>query len=100
MSRGRRSLANRILAFDALMAFNISGVCPFQSAVPEFSLAILKAVQAHIWKRAITTFLSRKFMITRSSIAFEDLLASSIAPTSYASLLVCLVVRNKGSGMG
>ena len=31
-------------------------------------------------KRAITVFLSRKFMITRSSIVFEDLLASSIAP--------------------
>ena len=31
-------------------------------------------------KRAITTFLSRKFMITRSSIAFEDFLGSSIAP--------------------
>ena len=36
----RRSLANRILAFDALMAFNISGICTFQSAVQEFSLAI------------------------------------------------------------
>ena len=31
-------------------------------------------------KRAITPFLSRKFMITRSSIAFEDFLGSSIAP--------------------
>ena len=31
-------------------------------------------------KRTITTFLSRKFMITRSSIAFEDFLGSSIAP--------------------
>ena len=31
-------------------------------------------------KRAITTFLSRKFIITRSSIAFEDFLGSSIAP--------------------
>ena len=31
-------------------------------------------------KRAITTFLSQKFMITRSSIAFEDFLGSSIAP--------------------
>ena len=31
-------------------------------------------------KRAITSFLSRKFMITRSSIAFEDFLGSSIAP--------------------
>ena len=30
-------------------------------------------------KRTITTFLSRKFMITRSSIAFEDLLAPSTA---------------------
>ena len=30
-------------------------------------------------KRAITTFLSRKFMITRLSIAFEDFLGSSIA---------------------
>ena len=30
-------------------------------------------------KRAIMTFLSRKFMITRLSIAFEDLLGSSIA---------------------
>ena len=29
---------------------------------------------------AITTFLSRKFMITRSSIAFENFLGSSIAP--------------------
>ena len=31
-------------------------------------------------KRAITTFLLRKFMITRLLIAFEDLLGSSIAP--------------------
>ena len=31
-------------------------------------------------KHAITAFLSRKFMITRSSIVFENLLASSIAP--------------------
>ena len=31
-------------------------------------------------KHAITTFLSRKFMITRSSIAFKDILGSSIAP--------------------
>ena len=31
-------------------------------------------------KRAITTFLSRKFMITPSSIAFEDFRGSSIAP--------------------
>ena len=31
-------------------------------------------------KRAITTFLSRKSMITRSSIAFEDFLGSSIVP--------------------
>ena len=31
-------------------------------------------------KRAITTFLSRKFIITRSWIAFEDFLGSSIAP--------------------
>ena len=31
-------------------------------------------------KRANTTFLSRKFMITHSSIAFEDFLGSSIAP--------------------
>ena len=31
-------------------------------------------------KRAITTFLSRKSMITRSSIAFEDFVGSSIAP--------------------
>ena len=31
-------------------------------------------------KRAITTFLSQKFMITRLLIAFEDLLGSSIAP--------------------
>ena len=31
-------------------------------------------------KHAVTAFLSRKFMITRSLIAFEDLLASSIAP--------------------
>ena len=31
-------------------------------------------------KRAITTFLSRKSMITRLSIAFEDFLGSSIAP--------------------
>ena len=31
-------------------------------------------------KRAITTFLSQKFMITRLSIAFEDFLGSSIAP--------------------
>ena len=31
-------------------------------------------------KCAITTFLSRKFMITRPSIAFEDFLGSSIAP--------------------
>ena len=31
-------------------------------------------------KRAFTTFLSQKFMITRSSIAFEDFLGSSIAP--------------------
>ena len=31
-------------------------------------------------KRAITTFLSQKFMITRSSIPFEDFLGSSIAP--------------------
>ena len=30
-------------------------------------------------KRAITTFLPRKFMITRLSIAFEDFLGSSIA---------------------
>ena len=30
-------------------------------------------------KRAITTFLSRKFKITRSSIAYEDFLGSSIA---------------------
>ena len=30
-------------------------------------------------KRAITTFLSQKFMITRLSIAFEDFLGSSIA---------------------
>ena len=30
-------------------------------------------------KRAITTFLSRKSMITRLSIAFEDFLGSSIA---------------------
>ena len=31
-------------------------------------------------KHAITAFLSRKLMLTRFSIAFEDLLASSIAP--------------------
>ena len=31
-------------------------------------------------KRAITTFLSQKSMITRLSIAFEDFLGSSIAP--------------------
>ena len=31
-------------------------------------------------KRAITTFLLRKFMITRLPIAFEDFLGSSIAP--------------------
>ena len=31
-------------------------------------------------KRAITTFLSGKFMTTRSSIVFEDFLSSSIAP--------------------
>ena len=31
-------------------------------------------------KRAITIFLSRKFMITRSSIAFEDFLGSLITP--------------------
>ena len=31
-------------------------------------------------KRSVTAFLSQKFTITRSSIAFEDLLASSIAP--------------------
>ena len=31
-------------------------------------------------KRAITTFLSRKSMIMRLSIAFEDFLGSSIAP--------------------
>ena len=31
-------------------------------------------------KRAITTFLSGKFMITRSSIVFENFLSSSIAP--------------------
>ena len=31
-------------------------------------------------KRAIATFLSRKSMITRLSIAFEDFLGSSIAP--------------------
>ena len=31
-------------------------------------------------KRAITAFLSRKSMITRLSIAFEDFLGSSIAP--------------------
>ena len=31
-------------------------------------------------KRTITTFLSRKFIITRSSIAFEDFLGSSKAP--------------------
>ena len=31
-------------------------------------------------KRVDTAFLSKKFMITRSSLAFEDLLASSIAP--------------------
>ena len=31
-------------------------------------------------KRAIATFLSQKFMITCSSIAFEDFLGSSIAP--------------------
>ena len=31
-------------------------------------------------KRAITTFLSRKSMITRLSIAFEDFLGSPIAP--------------------
>ena len=31
-------------------------------------------------KHAITAFLSWKFMITRSSIVFENLLASSIAP--------------------
>ena len=31
-------------------------------------------------KRAFTTFLSQKFMITRSSITFEDFLGSSIAP--------------------
>ena len=31
-------------------------------------------------KRAIMTFLSRKFMIKRSSIAFEDFLGSSIVP--------------------
>ena len=31
-------------------------------------------------KRAITTFLSRKFIITRSLIALEDFLDSSITP--------------------
>ena len=31
-------------------------------------------------KRAFTTFLSQKLMITRSSITFEDFLGSSIAP--------------------
>ena len=31
-------------------------------------------------KRAFTAFLSPKFMITRSSIAFEDFLGSSVVP--------------------
>ena len=52
-------------------------------------------------KRAITTFLPQKFMITRSLIAFEDLLASSIAPqvmpTWLSALWISLVIlrRNK-----
>ena len=55
----------------------------------------------YVAKRAITTFLSQKFMSTRSLTAFEDLLASSIAPqvmpTWLSALWISLVIlrRNK-----
>ena len=46
-------------------------------------------------KRAITAFLSQKFKITRSSVAFEDLLASSIAPQIMPpSIFVCVKKKN------
>ena len=44
-------------------------------------------------KRAITTFLSRKFMITRSSIAFEDFLGSSIAPQVMPPWMVVVLTQ-------
>jgi len=44
-------------------------------------------------KRAITTFLSRKSMITRLSIASEDFLGSSIAPQVMPP---CVVVLSTG----
>ena len=45
-------------------------------------LFVMEMIKKHHFagKHAIMAFLSQKFMITRFSIAFEDLLASSIAP--------------------
>ena len=49
-------------------------------------------------KPAVRAFLSQKFMITRSSIVFEDLLASSIAPQVMPPLCYSRgIVRFKGT---
>ena len=53
-------------------------------------------------KRAITTFLSRKFMITRSSIAYEDFLGSSIVsqvmPPCQQATIASFIVICKSEG--
>ena len=56
---------------------------------------VIKIKITSFWlrKRAITTLLSRKFIITRLSIAFEDLLGSSIAPQVMPHWLISFHLR-------